>query len=48
VVKTNRVKLGEVIQAQEASIMAIMGISLAGVTQTNYEFHNQLSYFTLL
>jgi len=38
-VKANRVKPGKVIQAPEASIMAIMGISLAGVPQTDYEFH---------
>jgi hypothetical protein len=38
-VKANRMKPGEVIQALEASIVAIMGISLAGVPQTNYEFH---------
>jgi len=30
---------GEVIQAQEANIMAITGINLAGIAQTNYEFH---------
>jgi hypothetical protein len=39
VVKADRMKPGEVIQAPEASIVAIMGISLAGITQTNYEFH---------
>jgi len=39
VVKANRMKPGEVIQALEAHIVAIMGISLAGVPQTNYEFH---------
>jgi len=39
VVKTNRMEPGEVIQAPEASIVAIMGIRLARVTQTNYEFH---------
>jgi hypothetical protein len=38
-VKANRMKLGEVIQAQEANIVAITGISLAGIPQTNYEFH---------
>jgi hypothetical protein len=38
-VKVDRVKSGEVIQAPEANIMAIMGISLPGVPQTNYEFH---------
>jgi len=38
-VKVNRMKPGEVIQAPEANVMAIMGISLAGVPQTNYEFH---------
>jgi hypothetical protein len=32
-------KPGEVIQAQEANIVAIVGISLAGIAQTNYEFH---------
>jgi hypothetical protein len=39
VVKVDRMKLGKVIQAQKANIMAITGISLAGITQTNYEFH---------
>jgi len=39
VVKANRMKPGEVVQAPEASIMVIMGINLAGVPQTNYEFH---------
>ena len=39
VVEANRMKPGEVVQAPEASIMAIMGISLAGVSQTDYEFH---------
>ena len=31
VVKVNRMKPGEVIQAPEASIMAIMGVRLAGI-----------------
>jgi len=31
VVKANRMKPGKVIQAPEASIMAIMGISLTGI-----------------
>jgi hypothetical protein len=35
-VKANRVKPGEVIQAPEANIVAIVGISLAGIPQTNY------------
>ncbi len=39
VVKTDRMKPGEVMQAPEASIVAIMGIGLAGIPQTNYEFH---------
>jgi hypothetical protein len=39
VVKANRMKPGEVIQAPEASIVAVMGISLTGIPQTNYEFH---------
>ena len=38
-VKANRMKPGEMIQAPEASIMAIMSIGLTGVPQTNYEFH---------
>jgi hypothetical protein len=38
-VKANRMKPGEVIEALEASIVAIMGISLARIPQTNYEFH---------
>jgi len=39
VVEANRMKPGEVIKAPEASIVAIMSISLAGVPQTDYEFH---------
>jgi len=39
VVKANGMKPGKVIQAPEASIVAIMGISLTGISQTNYEFH---------
>jgi len=38
-VEANRMKPGEVIQALEAGIVAIMGISLAGISQTNDEFH---------
>jgi hypothetical protein len=38
-VKADRTKPGEMIQALEADIMTIMGISLAGIAQTNYEFH---------
>ena len=38
-VKADGVKPGEVIQALEANIVAVMGISLAGISQTNYEFH---------
>jgi len=38
-VKANGMKPGKVIQAPEASIVAIMGISLTGIPQTNYEFH---------
>jgi hypothetical protein len=38
-VKANRMKPGEVIQAQEAHIMAIMGISLAGIPQPDNELH---------
>jgi hypothetical protein len=38
-VKVDRMKPGEVIQALEANIVAVMGISLAGIPQTNYEFH---------
>jgi hypothetical protein len=33
-------KPGEVIQALEANIVAITVISLAGIAQTNYEFHS--------
>ena len=40
VVKANRMMPGEVIQGLETNIVAITGISLAGVTQTNYEFHS--------
>jgi hypothetical protein len=32
-------KPGKVIQALEAHIMAITGISLAGIAQTSYELH---------
>ena len=39
VVKADRMKPGEVIQALEANIVAITGISLAGIPQTNYQFH---------
>jgi hypothetical protein len=39
VVKADGMKPGEVIQALEANIMTIAGISLAGIPQTNYEFH---------
>jgi len=39
VVRADGMKPGEVIQAQEANIMAIVGISLTRVAQTNYEFH---------
>ena len=38
-VKANGMKPSEMIQAPETHIMAIMGISLAGVAQTNEEFH---------
>jgi hypothetical protein len=38
-VKVDRMKPGEVIQALEANIMTVVGVTLAGVTQTNYEFH---------
>jgi hypothetical protein len=39
VIKGDRMKPGEVIQALEANVVAIAGIVLAGVAQTNYEFH---------
>jgi len=39
VVEVDGMEPGEVIQALEANIVAIAGISLAGITQTNYEFH---------
>jgi len=39
VVKANGMKPGEVIQAPEASIVAIVSISLTGISQTNYELH---------
>jgi hypothetical protein len=38
-VKGDGMKPGEVIQAQEADIVTITGIRLAGITQTNYDFH---------
>jgi hypothetical protein len=37
-------KPGEVIQALKANIVAIMGISLARIPQTNYEFHSLRVY----
>jgi hypothetical protein len=39
VVKADRMEPGGAIQAPEADIMAIMGVSLAGIPQTNDEFH---------
>jgi hypothetical protein len=39
VVKADRMKPGQVIQAVEANIVAIMGVGLTGISQTNYEFH---------
>jgi hypothetical protein len=39
VVKADRMKPGEVIQAPEANIVAVMGISLARVSQPDNEFH---------
>jgi hypothetical protein len=39
VVKADRMKPGEVIQAPEANIVAIVGINPAGIPQTNDEFH---------
>ena len=39
VVKADRMKPGEVIQALEANIMTIASIGLAGIAQTNYEVH---------
>jgi len=39
VVKADRMKLGEVIQALEADIVAVTGISFAGIPQTNDESH---------
>jgi hypothetical protein len=44
VVKADRMKPGEVIQAPEANIMAITGISLTGISQTNDEFHRLRVY----
>ena len=38
-VEVDGAKPGEVIQAPEANIVAVMGISLAGIAQPNYEFH---------
>jgi len=38
-VKADRMKPGKVIQTPEANIVAIMGIILAGIPQTNDEFH---------
>jgi hypothetical protein len=38
-VEADRMKPGEVVQALEADIVTVTGISLAGITQTNYEFH---------
>ncbi len=39
VVEADRMKSGEVIQALEADVVAVLSISLAGIAQTNYEFH---------
>jgi len=39
VVKPNRMKPGKVIQAPEADIVAIMGISLTGIPQPDNELH---------
>ena len=39
-IEVDRVKSGEVIQALEADIVAIMGISLTGIPEANYEFHS--------
>jgi hypothetical protein len=44
VVKANGMKLAKVIQAPETNIMAIVSISLAGVAQTNDEFHSLKVY----
>ena len=44
VIKGDRMKPGEVIQALEADIVAIAHISLAGIAQTNYEFHSLRVY----
>ncbi len=38
-VKADRIKPGEVVEAMEANIVAIRGVSPTGVPQTNYEFH---------
>ena len=38
-VKVDRMKPGVVIEALEANIVAVMGIVLAGVSQTNDKFH---------
>jgi hypothetical protein len=38
-VKVNRMKPGEVIQALEANIVAVTGITFAGIPQTNYDLH---------
>jgi hypothetical protein len=38
-VKADRMNPGEVIQTTEADIMAIMGISLTGVTQPDNKLH---------
>jgi len=43
-VKVDRMQPGEVVQAMEADIVAIAGISLAGVPQTNYELHSVRVY----
>ena len=40
VVKGDGMKPGEVIQTLEADIVAITGISLPWIAQTNYEFHS--------
>jgi hypothetical protein len=37
-------KPGEVVQALKADIVAIVGIGLAGIPQTNYEYHQSEVY----
>jgi hypothetical protein len=46
--EVDRMKPGEVIQTQEANVMAVVGISFAGIAQPNYELHRRRAYRNLV